>query len=119
MAMSLPLSDMKKDVEELVSIINEELVARTKVEKLFQFGLTQDKNKRLLEIREFLKKESDIAFITGLESRKISGKFVDKITDVASRYETEELNMLFKCTSLVLDHMAYQNILYTKNRKQA
>ena len=118
MAMSLPLSNMKKDVEEMVSIIDEEHVGRARADKMFQFCLTQDKNKRLLAISEFSKKESDIAFITGLESRKISGKFVDKITDVASRYETEELDMLFNCTNLVLNDMAYQNLLY-KNRKQA
>jgi hypothetical protein len=80
MAMSLPLSNMKKDVEELVSIIIEEHISRMKLDGLFLFGFTEDKNKRLLEIREFLKEESDIAFITGIEDSNISGKFGDAWT---------------------------------------
>jgi hypothetical protein len=64
----------------------------------------------LSNIREFLKRGFDIAYITDLEDRKISDRFVDKITDVATRYGTEDLSMLFKCTALVLDDMTSKKL---------
>ena len=112
MAMSLPLSNMKKNLEELVSIIIEEHISRMKLDRLFLFGFTEDKNKRLLEIREFLKEESDIAFITGIEDSNISDKFGDKITDVVSIYDTEELGMLFNCINLVLNDRNLEDTKY-------
>jgi hypothetical protein len=57
-----------------------------------------DKNMRLGKIRDFVKRETDIAYITNLESQKISERFIDKIIDTVSRYETEELKTLFHCT---------------------
>jgi len=71
----------------------------------------------LSNIREFLKRGSDIAYITDLEDRKISGRFVDKITDVASRCGTEDLKMLFKCTALVLDDMTSKKLSSTKTKQ--
>ena len=94
-------------------------VYRTKVEEVFEYCRIYDNNKniRLDKIREFLKRESDITYITEFENRKISDRFVDKIIDVTSRYETGDLNMLFKCTSLVLYDMASKNGLNTKTTK--
>jgi hypothetical protein len=68
-----------------------------------------DKNMRLGKIRDFVKRETDIAYITNLESQKISDRFIDKIIDIVSRYETEELKTLFHCTFLVLNDMERKN----------
>ena len=93
MAMSLSLNDIKKDMEELVSIINEEHVARLKLIKISEYCGRYDMNKNIQmdKIRDFLKKETDIAYITGIKDHKISDRFVDKIIDIVSRYGTEEL----------------------------
>lgn len=119
MAMSLSLNDIKKDMEELVSIINEEHVARSKLIKISEYCGRYDMNKNIQmdKIRDFLKKETDIAYITGLKDHKISDRFVDKIIDIVSRYGTEELDMLFHCTFLVLNNMESRNPLNTKTGK--
>ena len=105
-------------MEELVSIINEEHVARSKLVKISEYCRIYDTNKniQLDRIRDFLKHESDIAYITGLD-HKISDRFVDKIIDTVSRYGKEELAMLFNCTFLVLNDMESKNPLNTKTGK--
>lgn len=111
--MSLSLNDIKRDMEELISIINEEHVSRAIVMKMSDCcEYNMDKNTRLNEIKRFVQSESEIAYITNLERHKISDRFVDKIVDVASRYGIEELKMLFQCTYLVLNDEA------KKDRKQ-
>ncbi|MGA7898872.1 MAG: hypothetical protein WCA39_08435 [Nitrososphaeraceae archaeon] len=113
------MNDIKKDMEELVSIINEEHIARLKLIKISEYCGIYDTNKniQLDRIRDFLKHESDIAYITGLKDHKISDKFIDKIIDIVSRYGTEELAMLFNCTFLVLNDMESKNPLNTKTVK--
>ena len=119
MAMSLSLNDIKKDMKELVAIINEECVPTEIVTKVVAYCGMYDNNKnmRLDKIRELLKRESDVAYITDLENRKISDRFVSKIIDVVSRYEKEELDMLIKCTSIVLSDMTSKEMLDTNTRK--
>jgi hypothetical protein len=118
-AMSLSLNDIKKDMEELASIINEEHVARSKLIKISEYCGRYDMNKNIQmdKIRDFLKKETDIAYITGIKDHKISDRFVDKIIEIASRYGTEELDMLFNCTFLVLNDMESKNPLEPKAGK--
>ena len=55
MAMSISLNDIKKDTEELVSIINEEHVARSKLPKISEYCGIYDTNKniQLDKIRDF------------------------------------------------------------------
>ncbi len=119
MAMSISLNDIKKDMEELVSIINEEHVARLKLKRISEYCRIYDTNKniQLDRIRHFLKRESDIAYITGLKDHKISDRFSDKVMDIVSRYGTEELSMLFSCTFLVLNDMESKNPLNIKTEK--
>jgi hypothetical protein len=70
------------------------------------YSMSIDKNMRLGKIRDFVKMETDIAYITSLEkSKEISDRFIDKIIDIVSRYEAEELKTLFHCTFLVLNDM--------------
>jgi hypothetical protein len=69
------------------------------------------------EITSLIQKETDIAYITGLKDHKISDRFVDKIIDILSRCGTEELDMLFHCTFLVLNEMESKNPLDTKAGK--
>ena len=103
-------------MEELVSIINEEHIARSKLMKISEYCRIYNTNKniQLDRIRDFLKHESDIVYITGLKDHKFSDRFVDKIIDIVSRYGTEELAMLFNCTFLVLNDMQSKSPSNTK-----
>ena len=112
MAMSLSLNDIKKDMEELISIINEEHVTRSKLMKISEYCRIYDTNKNIQ-----LVPTPDIAYITGLKDHKISDRFVDKIIDIVSRHGTEELAMLFNCAFLVLNDMESKNPLNTKTGK--
>ena len=115
MAISLSLNEIKKDVEELVAIINESHISKIKVnDVLWYCRLSNDKSKRLSYVKEAMEEESIVAFVTGLDDCKLSDRFIYKMTYLISRYETKELNMLLKCTSLVLDDMDSKNPLNAK-----
>jgi hypothetical protein len=79
--------------------------------------IERSKNRRLEAIRDFIKREEDLAYVTGLKSYKISERFVDKIIDIIQKYETEEPKMLFRCTFLVLNDVESKNPLNTKTVK--
>ena len=75
MAISLSLNEIKKDIKELVAIINEEHVSRIKVnDVLWYCRLSNDKGKRLSYIKEAMEEESIVAFVTGLVDCKLSDR---------------------------------------------
>lgn len=103
---SNPSIDVKKYME-AIAIINEGRQASSKIGLIFEFcQKSMDKNTRLEEIRNYIKREKNIAHITGLISYNIiSDKLFDKIIDLAQKYETGELQLLFYYTFLVLKYI--------------
>ena len=78
-----------------------------------------NKNIQMDKIRDFLKKETDIAYITGIKDHKISDRFVDKIIENSIQIWNRRsfLDMLFNCTFLVLNDMESKNPLEPKAGK--
>jgi hypothetical protein len=59
MAISLSLNEIRNDMEELITIINEPYISRIKVnDALWYCRLSNDKSKRLSYIKEAMEEES-------------------------------------------------------------
>lgn len=98
------IEDIKKDVQELANIATADDVSEEKIMTIRQKAKL---NRGLQLVEEYLKYESMVSYITGLRNT-IPNRFAEKITSTVSKYNKEELELIFHCLFLILKNKRSQ-----------